>query len=104
MVTIEPIVPAKSKATTLTIRETTRRRLSDYKRGDSSFDDVLNTLMDAVPLEDVMAEDIAEHYRILNDPNTEWVDGEAVKRMLDRKIAAVEGVRRRSRSSGHPKR
>lgn len=69
MLTIETIV------TTITIEESTRRRLADYKRGDSTFDDVLNRLMDAVPLEDMMAEDIAEHYRVLKDPGTEWVDG-----------------------------
>ena len=45
----------------MTIRETTRRRLADYKRGDSSFDDVLNRLMDEVPLEDIMEEELAEH-------------------------------------------
>lgn len=67
MVTIETIVPAKSKVTTLTVREATRRRLADYKRGDSSFDDVLNTLMDAVPLENFMEEELAEHLRRLKD-------------------------------------
>lgn len=53
--------------TTLTLREATRRRLADYKRGDSSFDDVLNKLMDDVPLEDVMEEELAEHHRRLKD-------------------------------------
>jgi hypothetical protein len=67
-------VPAR-KNTTVTIREATRRRLAAYKRGDSTFDDLLNRLMDKVDVEDVMAEDVAEHYRLLNDPEGEWVDG-----------------------------
>lgn len=66
---------AKPKPTTLTVQEATRRRLASYKRGNRTFDQVLNTLMDAVPLEEMMAEEIAEHYRTLNDPRTEWVDG-----------------------------
>ena len=77
----------KPKNTTVTIRESTRRRLAAYKRGDSSFDDLLNRLMDKVGVEDIMAEDIAEHYRILNDPTTEWVDGDEVIEMLRKKAA-----------------
>lgn len=94
-----------AKNTTVTIRESTRRRLVGYKRGGSSFDDLLNRLMDKVDVEDLVAEDIAEHYRILNDPGTEWVDGDEVKALLDEKIAAAE--RRgpaRSKSSGPGKR
>lgn len=77
----------KPRNTTVTIRESTRRRLAAYKRGDSSFDDLLNRLMDKVEIEDLMAEDIAEHYRILNDPNTEWVDGDEVIELLRKKAA-----------------
>lgn len=51
--------------TTITISDQTRRRLSDYKRGDATYDDVLNNLMDLVPIEDVAMKDIEEHYKRL---------------------------------------
>lgn len=54
-------------ATTITVSEQTRRRLADYKHGDDTFDEVLNRLMDKVPLADDMAELIAEHERRLAD-------------------------------------
>lgn len=86
---------AKAKVTTLTIRETTRRRLADYKRGDSSFDDVLNRLMDAVPLEDAMEDDIREHYKRLAED--QWVSADEMKarlaRMLDERHALRRGIR-----------
>lgn len=49
-------------ATTITVSERTRRRLADYKRGDMSYDDLLNALLDRVPIEDFAAEQILEHY------------------------------------------
>lgn len=51
--------------TTITINDITKERLSDYKLGDWTFDDVLNMLMNKVSLEDVSAEHIEEHYRRL---------------------------------------
>jgi len=51
--------------TTITINEKTKERLSDYKFGDWTFDEVLNMLMNRVPIEDISAEHIKEHYRRL---------------------------------------
>src|SRR3990170_1080146 len=53
--------------TTITIKEKTKERLSDYKFGDWTFDDVLNMLMDKISIEDISAEHIREHYRRLAD-------------------------------------
>ncbi|HEY6585618.1 MAG TPA: hypothetical protein VIY97_00460 [Candidatus Methanoperedens sp.] len=53
--------------TTITINEKTKERLSDYKFGDLTFDDVLNMLMNEVPIEDISADHIKEHYRRLAD-------------------------------------
>jgi len=53
--------------TTITINKTTKERLSDYKFGDWTFDDVLNMLMDKISIEDISAEHIKEHYRRLAD-------------------------------------
>jgi hypothetical protein len=83
------------KLTTLTLREATRRRLADYKRGDSSFDDVLNRLMDAVPIEDTMEDDIREHYKRLAEDD--WVSANELKerlaRMLEERRALRRGIR-----------
>lgn len=85
MDTIESIV----MATTITVSERTRRRLAGYKHGEQTFDTVLNALMDAVPVEDVAAIQIAEHYRRMNDP---------------RPMAAEEFVARLRRTRKAPKR
>lgn len=53
--------------TTITINEKTKERLSDYKFGDWTFDEVLNMLMNKVSIEDVSREHIKEHYRRLAD-------------------------------------
>ncbi len=53
--------------TTITISDKTKERLSDYKFGDWTFDEVLNMLMDRVSIEDISAENIKEHYRRLAD-------------------------------------
>lgn len=53
--------------TTITINDKTKERLSDYKFGDWTFDDVLNMLMNRVSIEDISAEHIKEHYRRLAD-------------------------------------
>ncbi len=51
--------------TTITVRASTRKRLADYKWGGRTYDDVLNMLMDRVPIEDVSRDQIREHYRRL---------------------------------------
>lgn len=51
--------------TTITVRSSTKRRLADYKWGERTYDDVLNILMNRVPLEDISREQIREHYRRL---------------------------------------
>ncbi len=53
--------------TTITISDKTKERLSDYKFGDWTFDEVLNMLMDRVSIEDISAEHIKEHYHRLAD-------------------------------------
>lgn len=58
---------AMMSITTITVDAATRRRLADYKWGDRTFDDVLNMLMDRVPLEDISREQVREHYRRLRD-------------------------------------
>lgn len=94
-----PIVTIVPKPTTITLHPTTRRRLADYKRGDSTFDDVLNRLMDAVPLEDLMEDDIREHYARLNDPKTVWVDAATVKQRLKASLDESAPRGRRTRSA-----
>ncbi len=54
-------------ATTITVDVRTKERLSDYKYGDLTYDDLLNMLMDKVSIEDITAEHIREHYRRLAD-------------------------------------
>ena len=54
-------------ATTITVTERTKARLSGYRFGDRTFDDILNMLMDKVSIEDVSADHIREHYRRLAD-------------------------------------
>lgn len=73
--------------TTITVSEKTRKRLAAYKRGDSTFDDLLNRLMDEVDLEDVMAEDLREHHKRMHDPKAVWLDGQDV-------IDELRGVRK----------
>lgn len=53
--------------TTITISDKTKGRLSDYKFGDWTYDDVLNMLMDRVSIEDISSEHIKEHYRRLSE-------------------------------------
>jgi len=65
LISIKTIVLIMS--TTITINEKTKNRLSDYKFGDWTFDDVLNMFMDKVSIEDVSVEHIKEHYRRLAD-------------------------------------
>lgn len=65
LISIETIVSIMP--TTITINERTKERLSDYKFGDLTFDNVLNMLMDKVSIEDISDEHIQEHYRRLAD-------------------------------------
>lgn len=82
MKTIETI----GMATTITIEERTRKRLASYKRGDQTFDDVVNDLMDRVDLEDVAAEQIAEHHRALKEDK--WIPASKVQSMIRRRLQA----------------
>lgn len=72
--------------TTITLEERTRKRLAGYKRGDQTFDDVVNDLMDRVPIEDVAAEQIAEHHRRLNEGR--WVPASDVQAYLRKRLKA----------------
>lgn len=81
MYAIESIV-----ATTITVSERTRRRLADYKRGDMSYDDVLNVLMDRIPIEDLAAEQILEHYHRLR--GFRGISAEAFKNRIQRQLRA----------------
>jgi hypothetical protein len=92
MLAIVTIVP---KPTTITVRAATRRRLADYKRGDSTFDDVLNRLMDAVPIEDAMEEDIRAHYQRLKED--QWISADEFKARISRMLAERDAVRRTNR-------
>lgn len=53
--------------TTISIKPETKTRLTDYKMGDQSFDDVLNFLMDNVSLEDISKEHLRKHFERLKD-------------------------------------
>ncbi len=57
----------KSKYHTVAMRRQTYERLKDYKMGGGTYDQVLNELMDALPLEEVSDELLAEHRRRLKD-------------------------------------
>ena len=50
----------KSKYQSVAVRRDTFERLRAYKMGGATFDDVLNDLMDAQPLEEFAAEVIKE--------------------------------------------
>ena len=73
--------------TTITVRTSTKKRLSDYKWGDRTYDDVLNVLMDRVPLEDISREQVREHYRRLK-----------TFERVSREVKAKVKIRRPSRS------
>jgi hypothetical protein len=55
----------KDSYRTVPVRPSTWRRLMDYKMGEATFDDVLNELMDNVPIEVFSKNLIAEHYKRL---------------------------------------
>jgi len=72
-------------ATTITIRERTKARLTGYRFGDWTFDDILNMLMDKVSIEDIGADHIREHYRRLGD--FKGLDKEDFKARLRKRLA-----------------
>ncbi len=72
--------------TTITINEKTKERLSDYKFGDWTFDEVLNMLMNRVSIEDISAEHIKEHYRRLAD--FKGVSKEEFKSLMKKKSSS----------------
>ena len=53
--------------TTISINHETKARLTDYKLGDKTFDEILNYLMDHVPLEDISREHLKKHCERLKD-------------------------------------
>jgi len=55
----------KGSYRTIPVRPSTWRRLMDYKMGEATFDDVLNELMDNVPIEVFSKRLIEEHYQRL---------------------------------------
>ena len=57
----------KSKYQSVAVRRATFERLKDYKMGGATFDEVLHQLMDALPIEEVSEEVLAEHRRRLKD-------------------------------------
>jgi len=55
------------------VRQATWQRLRAYKMADATFDEVLNLLMDSVPLERVAQRVIREHKRAMkNFKGTDW--------------------------------
>jgi len=57
----------KTMATTITIHESTKARLDDYKMGRKTYDELLNSFMDEIDIEDIAKEHIKEHYRRLEN-------------------------------------
>jgi hypothetical protein len=51
--------------TTISIKETTKKRLLEYKTEKMTYDDVLNYMMDVISMDDIAEEDIKEHFRRL---------------------------------------
>lgn len=71
-------------ATTITVKKKTKERLSDYKMGSWTYDDLLQILMDHVSLEDISAEHLKEHYRRMED--FEGVSKEEFKKQLKKRL------------------
>ncbi|MFO7991117.1 MAG: hypothetical protein R6U61_02345 [Thermoplasmata archaeon] len=70
--------------TTITVKKDTKKRLSDYKMGSWTYDDVLQMLMDHVSLKDISAEHLEEHYRRLED--FKGVSKEEFKKHLKKRL------------------
>lgn len=63
----------QAKYHTIPVKPSTWVRLKDYKMGDATYDEVLNQLMDALPLEKVSKRFLAEHDRRLKEfQGSEW--------------------------------
>jgi hypothetical protein len=73
-------------ATTITVEVNTKDRLADYKYGDMTYDDVLNMLMDKIPIEDISLEHIKEHYRRLD--SFKGLSKEEIKKRLQKRLKA----------------
>ncbi len=71
-------------ATTITIDTKTKERLTDYKYGNMTYDELLNMLMDKVSIEDISAEHISEHYRRLD--NFKGLSKEEFKKRLQKRL------------------
>ncbi len=71
-------------ATTITIKESTKARLDDYKMGRTTYDDLLNSFMDEIDLEDVTKNHLEEHYRRLADFRPITMD-ELIKHLKEKK-------------------
>ena len=52
--------------TTISIRGATKDRLNDYKMGSMTYDDLLNSFMDSIAIEDIAEKHVKEHYARLN--------------------------------------
>ena len=50
---------------TIPVKATTWKRLKDYRMGDTTYDDILNALMDNVPLEVFTKKVLKEHQKRL---------------------------------------
>lgn len=53
--------PAKVAYKTIPLRPDTWERLRDYKMGGATYDDVLNELMDALPMDRITAKALRVH-------------------------------------------
>ncbi|MBI5000196.1 MAG: hypothetical protein HZB92_01520 [Euryarchaeota archaeon] len=72
--------------TTISVRPETKDRLSDYKLGEQSYDQILNYLMDNVALEDVSREHLKRHYERLK--SFDGVSKEEFKKRALRRLSA----------------
>ena len=70
----------KKRYHTVAMRRQTYERLKDYKMAGGTYDEVLNQLMDALPLEEVSEEVLKEHRRRLK--SSDWVTLEEVRKAL----------------------
>ena len=52
---------------TIPVKAGTWQRLKDYKMGDSTYDEILNDLMDSVPLEVFTKKVLKEHKKRLKE-------------------------------------
>jgi predicted CopG family antitoxin len=72
----------KRKYQTVAMRPETYERLKAYKMGGSTYDKVLNQLMDALPLEEVSEAEIKEIRRRMRDIKGKGRDWREVRKEL----------------------